>query len=288
MTTAEIKKFYESQVTFYAKMLSYNDSEIAFLSGQIKRARKDDKEMVDFVWASGVVTAFEMDRYTKDYTSIETEKLLKERKKEYAARQKNRASLAEYQIKLAAIIAEEMEEAPAETESSMEEAESTTEQKYTSAATSINSTKLPAVYTSKAFLEEIGKAASVSDFGAGKFDNAEKYVFDTFGKVVYCYDKYNRTEAENADTLSRFSDLGIISNVLNVIDNAEARKNLLKLAREHAATVLITVYEGDGSGKGRPTKEDCWQENRKLASYIPEVLAVFQTVERKGAVLIAR
>ena len=162
------------------------------------------------------------------------------------------------------------------------------EQKFTSANTSINSSRLPAVYTSKAFLEEIEKAASVSDFGAGKFDNAKTYCFDTFGKVVYCYDKFNRTEAENADTLSRFSDLGIISNVLNVIDSLEARKDLLKLAREHAAAVLITVYEGDGSGEGRPTKNDCWQENRKLASYIPEVLEVFQAVERKGAVLIAR
>lgn len=161
-------------------------------------------------------------------------------------------------------------------------------QTYTSANTSINSTKLPAVYTSRAFRQAMSTADSVSDFGAGKYNNAKIYVHETYGLPVYCYDKYNRTEQENADTLSKVSTVGIISNVLNVIDSKAERLSLLKLAREHAETVLITVYEGDGTGIGRATKADCWQENRKLSDYVQEVQECFPTVERKGQVLIAR
>lgn len=40
-----------------------------------------------------------------------------------------------------------------------------------------------------------------------------------------------------------------------------------------AAVLLITVYEGDGSGTGRQTAADSWQENRRTADYMDEIAA---------------
>lgn len=39
------------------------------------------------------------------------------------------------------------------------------------------------------------------------------------------------------------------------------------------AALLITVYEGDGSGTGRQTAADSWQENRRTADYMDEIAA---------------
>lgn len=42
---------------------------------------------------------------------------------------------------------------------------------------------------------------------------------------------------------------------------------------QKAAALLITVYEGDGSGTGRQTAVDSWQENRRTADYMDEIAA---------------
>lgn len=163
-------------------------------------------------------------------------------------------------------------------------------QMYSSAATSINCSKLPAVYGNKAVLKALQEAGrfTLTDFGAGKFDNAKNFVESTFGGQVYTYDKYNRTAQENGAALAVNADFGIISNVLNVIDSADARRELLELAKSHARTVYITVYEGNGSGIGKVSKSDCWQENRKTADYLQEVGQVFETVTIKGKLIIAQ
>lgn len=63
------------------------------------------------------------------------------------------------------------------------------------------------------------------------------------------------------------------TNVLNVIDSEAARGDVVRLAATKAAALLITVYEGDGSGTGRQTAADSWQENRRTADYMDEIAA---------------
>lgn len=53
-----------------------------------------------------------------------------------------------------------------------------------------------------------------------------------------------------------------------------ARGDVVRLAATKAAALLITVYEGDGSGTGRQTAADSWQENRRTADYMDEISAV--------------
>lgn len=163
------------------------------------------------------------------------------------------------------------------------------DQEYDSAATSINSNKLPAIYRMVSFNE----GDVVVDFGGGKFDNAVEYIKDK-GATLVVYDPYNRSAEHNREVLKILrenggADAAVNSNVLNVIKEPEARKNVLEnIARitKPGAPIYITVYEGKGNGQEGPTKSG-YQLNRKTADYLEEVQEVFPDAIRKGKLIIA-
>lgn len=143
------------------------------------------------------------------------------------------------------------------------------EQRFTSRQTSINSSKPPLVYSLKKAVETMtGKR--VIDVGGGKFDTAVEAA-KKYGSSVSIYDPYNRTDEQNASVLQGVYDVAVISNVLNVIDSASARADVLKLAAQKSSQILITVYEGNKSGVGKQTSPDSWQENRCTADYVEEI-----------------
>lgn len=163
------------------------------------------------------------------------------------------------------------------------------DQEYDSAATSINSKKLPAIYHMVDF--EPGKL--YLDFGGGKFDNAIMYLKDK-GCELLVYDKFNRTKEYNDEVIQRVrenngADGVISSNVLNVIKEPDVRisvlKNMKKLAKP-GADIYITVYEGTGKGDEGPTKSG-YQLNRKTKDYMEEIQSVFPDAKRKGKLVIA-
>lgn len=138
-------------------------------------------------------------------------------------------------------------------------------QKYTSADTSINSKKKPAIY--RMIKNRVDENTQVLDYGCGKyFDNYE--LSDNYSG----YDPYNR---DDKSVLDKKYDVVLCSNVLNVIMELEQRIDLLNTLKGLADKVFITVYEGNGSGKGKVTKKDCYQLNRKRGDYIPELVSVF-------------
>ena len=121
-------------------------------------------------------------------------------------------------------------------------------QKYSSANTSIN--KLGRLY--KVFCHEKPNG-KVLDFGAGKYNTI------------------------------------LISNGFNVIAEDEIIIDILKTCKELLESdgrVLITVCEGDKSGKGKPFKEDCYQRNTRTAEYIGLVSKVFENVKIKQNIII--
>lgn len=138
-------------------------------------------------------------------------------------------------------------------------------QKYTSANTSINSSKLPRIY--KLTADRIASSDKVIDYGCGKY-------FDNYnlGSNFFGYDPYNRP---NDEILNDKYDIALCSNVLNVIAEVENRVDLLRRLKEIAQKVFITVYEGDKTACGKETKNDCYQLNRKTCDYIPELVYVF-------------
>lgn len=138
-------------------------------------------------------------------------------------------------------------------------------QKYTSADTSINSKKRPAIYNlvSKTITEN----ETVLDYGCGKY-------FDNYNlpKNYHGYDPYNRPDETE---LNRRYDVALCSNVLNVIMEKEIRLDILYTLKNLADKIMITVYEGDKSGEGKKTKENCYQLNWKWRKYLPELIEVF-------------
>lgn len=163
------------------------------------------------------------------------------------------------------------------------------EQEFDSAATSINSNKLPAIYKMVNFNE----GDVVIDFGGGRFDNAVEYIKDK-GATLLVYDPYNRSAEHNEQVLATLeenggADAAVNSNVLNVIKEPEARQavlqNIKKLLKP-GAPVYITVYEGRGDGVEGPTKSG-YQLNRKTEGYLDEVREVFPDAIRKGKLIVA-
>lgn len=163
------------------------------------------------------------------------------------------------------------------------------EQEFSSAATSINSHKLPAIYN----MVNFRSGDVVVDFGGGKFDNAVNYLKDK-DVTLLVYDPYNRSAEHNKEVLRILkehggADAAVNSNVLNVIKEPEAREAVLrniKKITKHGAPIYITVYEGRGDGAEGPTKSG-YQLNRKTSDYMDEVGRVFSNVKRKGKLITA-
>lgn len=163
------------------------------------------------------------------------------------------------------------------------------EQEFDSAATSINSSKLPAIYK----MVKFNPGDVVIDFGGGRFDNAVEYIKDK-GSTLVVYDPYNRSAEHNEQVLATLeenggADAAVNSNVLNVIKEPEARRavleNIKKLTKP-GAPIYITVYEGRGDGVEGPTKSG-YQLNRRTEGYLDEVREVFPNATRKGKLIVA-
>lgn len=145
-------------------------------------------------------------------------------------------------------------------------------QEFSSAATSINSNKLPAIYN----MVKFRPGDVVVDFGGGKFDNAVNYLKDK-NVTLLVYDPYNRSAEHNKEVLRLLkehggADAAVNSNVLNVIKEPEAREAVLrniKKITKRGAPIYITVYEGRGDGVEGPTKSG-YQLNRKKGDYMNE------------------
>lgn len=163
------------------------------------------------------------------------------------------------------------------------------QQEFSSAATSINSNKLPAIYN----MVKFRPGDVVVDFGGGKFDNAVNYLKDK-NVTLLVYDPYNRSAEHNKEVLRLLkehggADAAVNSNVLNVIKEPEAREAVLKNIKKitkRGAPIYITVYEGRGDGAEGPTKSG-YQLNRKTSDYMDEVGSVFSNVKRKGKLITA-
>lgn len=164
-----------------------------------------------------------------------------------------------------------------------------TEQEYTSANTSINSSKLPAIFK----LINLSPNTINLDFGGGRFDNASEYLAakDVTNLI---YDPYNRSSEHNKNVLDTIrknngADTATCSNVLNVIKEENARhtviQNIYNLLKSNGIA-YFTVYEGTGKGNEGATKSG-YQLNRKTVDYVDEIKEVFSNVTRKGKLIIA-
>lgn len=148
-------------------------------------------------------------------------------------------------------------------------------QKFTSSATSINSSKLPAVFKKAPFTARI-----VMDYGCGKYTDHIKAFVNAGHRAYLPYDPYNQPDDRNAATATivcnamyrSFPVDVVCSNVLNVIDDDDTVRKIAhhieQIATASGGTGYVTVYEGNRSGTGRQTGPDQYQRNEPLRSYL--------------------
>lgn len=142
-------------------------------------------------------------------------------------------------------------------------------QQYTSADTSINSVKLPAIY-GKLAARDILRGVSVIDYGCGKYTaHLRTFACEHGAHTWQGYDKYNQDKDTNRNALNGLYDVAIVSNVLNVVKEDDIVREIVAHALDLAETVYITVYSGDKSGVGKPTQNGkSWQRNVGLEWYV--------------------
>lgn len=161
------------------------------------------------------------------------------------------------------------------------------QQKISSAGTSVN--QLPAVLRllKKVYNPKDWQGARfwcdtevVLDYGGGKYDQLTD-AFAKLGIINLVYDPFNRSEDHNTLVLkilkARKADIGICSNVLNVIREPKNRKDVLEnlaCGVKQEGLIFITVHEGDKSSKGKKTSKG-WQSNRPAKNYMREIKKVF-------------
>lgn len=168
---------------------------------------------------------------------------------------------------------------------------------YTSANTSINSTKLPAVY--RKIENELKNYKVIFDYGCGKYtDHIQDYATE-HGIFYIGVDPYNKGQVENLTSMTMLKHLQnlnepvlfICSNVVNVIKEKVDRTTLYRLLinnMQYGDKAYISVYEGDLSGNGRETKPDCWQNNLPLEFYREEISAIVgkEIKKEKGMIIL--
>lgn len=151
-------------------------------------------------------------------------------------------------------------------------------QKYSSANTSIN--KVGRLY--KIFCHEKPNG-KVLDFGDGKYRKGTMFLRDKGFDV----DSYEPSLKDNMPS-GKYKTI-LVSNVLNVIAEDEIVIDILNTCKELLESdgqVLITVYEGDKSGRGKQSKEDCYQRNARTAEYVRIVSKVFDKVKIRQNIII--
>ena len=148
-------------------------------------------------------------------------------------------------------------------------------QTLTSAATSINRSKLPAVYGKTCF-----SASVVLDYGCGKFTDHIRDCLRRQGCILLPFDPYNQPVHVNLISMNYIDRCKkehvpvdvVCSNVLNVIDDDETVRHIARNIEDVVSTTggigYVTVYEGDRSGIGRQTGRDQYQRNAPLRDYL--------------------
>lgn len=148
----------------------------------------------------------------------------------------------------------------------------TATQTYTSANTSVNSKRLPAIYKKIDWnkIKNYYGDLVVLDIGAGKYTQHIKEYIESKGGEYIPYDPYNLSPADNLYASANFDRANVIicSNVFNVIKEEKVIYDLHNMIRSYRVPYFISVYEGDKSWIGHETKKGCWQRNETIDAYL--------------------
>lgn len=175
-------------------------------------------------------------------------------------------------------------------------------QAHTSRGTSINTTKLPVLYKLADAKGGFKNGTVNIDIGAGVEGTPATAYLAERGVNSLPFDPFNRNRETNMAVMDflksgKKADTATCSNVLNVIDNEQARANvILQMAKaiKPDGTAYFTVYSDEkrleaGKAGEVSSKPDQWQELRAAKTYVPEIKKYFDDVpDPKSGLIIAR
>ena len=143
-------------------------------------------------------------------------------------------------------------------------------QEFSSANTSINITKLPAIYNKLNPIEMWG--LTIFDYGVGKvktLNNIARWGLEN-DITILGYDKFNLSSDYNRDMLKQVykADVFICSNVICTIKEDEIVQSIIDFILQYNKPFFFKIYEGNKSGVGKPSKKDCYQRNMKIKDYL--------------------
>lgn len=157
-------------------------------------------------------------------------------------------------------------------------------QQYSSAETSINSKKLPAIYRRARKIGLILPGTCVLDYGCGKHTALIREYAAREGFSWHGYDPYNLP-----DSVPVTAPVVLCSNVLNVIAEDEIVDDVIRQCVAYAQVAAVfTIYDGDRSGVGRQTGKDQYQRNERMRAYKARIEALGYDVVSKAGMLIVR
>lgn len=158
-----------------------------------------------------------------------------------------------------------------------------------SAYTSINKEKVPVLFSLAVSYGILKPGMKVLDYGCGRWPETVRDFLS--GKGIVDLDQWDPNWFPDADYIPLEGyDAVCLSNVLNVIGDKRERFDVLDTAwkaLKPGGVILVTVYEADGSGASGPSREGCWQERRKLNSYIDDELSAYMGAVYPGGKLWA-
>ena len=136
------------------------------------------------------------------------------------------------------------------------------------------------------------KGATNLDLGGGQNNTATNYLAK-HGVTNLVYDP-RRSSMHNEHVLKYVAaspvDTVTVNNVLNVIQEKEARLTVIKLAAKvlkPEGSAYFLIYEGNKSAAGCATRF-CWQNNLVTDAYLPEIAIHFKWVHKSRNIIVAK
>ena len=142
-----------------------------------------------------------------------------------------------------------------------------------SAMTSVNSSKVPALFRNARKYGLLVSGQTVLDFGCGRWPSIAADFLAGFGAHPQSYDPAWQPHPERL--LGSHYDVVCVSNVLNVIEDDAERRLAVSTAWgcvKPGGRMIVSVYEADRSGESGATTKG-WQERRTLSSYAANELS---------------
>lgn len=164
-------------------------------------------------------------------------------------------------------------------------------QRFTSKNTSINGNKLPSTFTK---IKDWKRGTRNLDLGGGKYDNATEFLRSNYDIENLVFDPFNRDSEWNKKVALAIKNGGAdtvtVNNVLNVIDDDIAMENVIMQASQALkpnGVAYFKIYEGNKSGIGSQSKDDCYQRHMIAKAYESYIAKYFNNIKYKGDIIIA-